>query len=106
MGVPETSVEYQMLDGPVRLSLRMRSLYRLWQEDPETWKEYNRVTTEGASRGELDTARVLYTAHRCYCLDAGEPAPHATFEAFLDAMPDDRPAMNEAFRKLLAPKKA
>lgn len=106
MGVPETSVEFRLLDGPVRLSLRMRALYLLWQDDPEAWEEYNRITTEGATLGELDTARVLYTAYRCYCLDAGEAAEHASFEEFLDVMPDDRPAMSEAFRKLLAPKKA
>lgn len=106
MGAPETSVEYRLLDGPVRLSLRMRALYRLWQEEPEEWAEYNRITTGGTKLGELDTARVLYVAYRCHCLDAGEDAEHGSFEAFLEAMPDDRPAMNEAFRKLLAPKKA
>lgn len=106
MPVPETSVEYQLLDGPVRLSLRMRALYRLWQEEPDIWAEFNRITTKGASLGEIDTARILYTAYRCCCLDSDEQVKHPTFEAFLDVMPDDRPAMNAAFVRLMAPKKA
>ena len=70
MATPETCVEYQMLDGPVKLSLRMRALYKLWREEPEVWAEYNRITTEGATQGELDTARIMHAAHLCHALDA------------------------------------
>lgn len=106
MPAPETSVKYQLLDGPVRLSLRMRALYQLWQEEPEVWSEYNRITTKGSTNGEIDTARILYTAYRCFCLDADEDVIYTTFEEFLDVMPDDRQAMYEAFRNLMSPKKA
>lgn len=105
MRAPNTVIKYKMSDGCIRLSLSMHSLYMLWREYPDIWSEYNRIMVEGSKQGELDSARIIYAAYLCECLRKDNQPQYVDFDDFLEYMPYDRKAINDAVRQLLSPKK-
>lgn len=105
MRAPNAAVVHKMFDGRIRLTLTMRSLYMLWHEYPDIWSEYNRITVDGSSRGELDSACVIYAAYLCECLLRGDEPRYADFDDFLEYMPYDRKAIGDTVKRLLSPKK-
>lgn len=103
---PNTVVEFEMFDGPVRMTLQMHGLYQLWGRNKQAWDEYNDATSGKSDRGELDTAAVLYAAYLCACYESGADDRYGSFEEFLLNLPPDREAMAAAYTRMCSPKKA
>ena len=101
-----TFVEFEMESGKVAMTLQMYAIYQLRSKNKSIYDDYNRITTKGATDGDLDIATVLYAAYTCACIARGENDRYGSFEAFLKDMPSDREAMRSAYQAMVAPKKA
>lgn len=102
-----TVIDFELASGQsVRMTLAYKYLLALSAKNRKAYDEYNAIwNKKEGKREELDNVRILYAAYLCASIQDGKDGEAMGFEAFLDEMPADREAVNDAMMALIAPKR-